>query len=326
MERREINLARRVLDRFHLSPPVEIKNIVQMYADVVTEHTPPGVDGICLNPKHRTKRPLVILNEDIKSPARIRFTLAHELGHILLPLHFGDFVDQLGMESDYSLPLEAEANRFASEVLLPSSWLTGLCATLGNPTEIVAIAARRAKVSMTATCIKVVSILPTGYVFAMTDESSKVLYSGVSPKTFARPLQKNSLLTKGENEYPTAEQHWARPYNNGEKKLHWWKLKGAVSLSADDIPDWKVTLNKILDDSGLNESDAHEARQSIGGVFGALNSAAKIQNLNEEERLSLLMTRLQRQSKQNTKLKSFYVDLLQHPLLAELLQKRLKTL
>jgi Zn-dependent peptidase ImmA (M78 family) len=67
---------------------------------------------------------IIAIRRSIREPARKRFTVAHELGHLLLPGHDqsticnGDNVENWakGLASP-----EVEANQFASELLMPSS-------------------------------------------------------------------------------------------------------------------------------------------------------------------------------------------------------------
>ena len=59
----------------------------------------------------------VFFNEEITPEERIRFTQAHELGHIVLN-HLVDF-DFLGIDEEKRIILDREANAFASEILGP---------------------------------------------------------------------------------------------------------------------------------------------------------------------------------------------------------------
>ena len=70
--------------------------------------------------KDNTLRFLIIYNSKIYSIARIRFSVAHELGHIFLN-HFSSNCSNLS-EKEYSV-YEAEANTFANELLIPPSLL-----------------------------------------------------------------------------------------------------------------------------------------------------------------------------------------------------------
>jgi len=82
-----------------------------------------------LHLKTAGKTPTVIVNADSARP-RQKFTLAHELGHIIIPWHLGTFIDKVDennvtSNTEYWV-LEREANRFASEVLMPFDWIYSL--------------------------------------------------------------------------------------------------------------------------------------------------------------------------------------------------------
>ena len=68
----------------------------------------------------------IVINSRIRSPARRRFTLCHELGHYLLPNQndlsspcVADYIER--WRPAESRAAETEANRFASEILMPKS-------------------------------------------------------------------------------------------------------------------------------------------------------------------------------------------------------------
>ena len=84
----ESSLAQRVVERFGLSPPVDVAVAAERYADAEYCSIPFRVDGICLDLKRGGKRPGIIINVD-QPRRRRRFTLAHELGHVLIPWHRG---------------------------------------------------------------------------------------------------------------------------------------------------------------------------------------------------------------------------------------------
>ena len=88
----EINLARRILARHGLSVPVDVIALARNYAEVSVEFIPVDADGVCYDLKRSGIRPKIVLNERRPS-TRLRFTAAHELGHVLIPWHTGIMVD-----------------------------------------------------------------------------------------------------------------------------------------------------------------------------------------------------------------------------------------
>jgi Zn-dependent peptidase ImmA (M78 family) len=127
----EAKLAIRLINSRSLTPPIDIHELIREFAELHERNFPAhlDMDGLCLGLKASRDKPKVILNTK-RPKSRQRFTLAHELGHILIPWHTGDIVDYISASDDDKrydpshLIIESEANRFASELLLPSHWLS----------------------------------------------------------------------------------------------------------------------------------------------------------------------------------------------------------
>lgn len=125
----EIKMARRLLKKHSLTVPFDLKKLVSEYAQVIYKTIPiEGIDGVCINLKNPKKTTKIIVNNS-SSIKRQRFTLAHELGHIMIPWHLGTIVDHIDSDQNKSVTdnqywiNEREANLFASELLMPFDWL-----------------------------------------------------------------------------------------------------------------------------------------------------------------------------------------------------------
>lgn len=120
----EEKLANRLLKRHSLIPPYDLVSLVKNYADLEYENFPFTADGITTGVK--SVRPAIYINKNLSS-TRSKFTLAHELGHVKIPWHIGTIVSDLDEYSPLDHYLyrekETEANRFAAELLMPSSWV-----------------------------------------------------------------------------------------------------------------------------------------------------------------------------------------------------------
>lgn len=92
------------------TPPVPVEEIAKkMGLEVIPFDFPESLSGVL-----RKERGVIGVNKD-HALVRRRFTVAHELGHFLLG-HEQDAIDET---LDRPLPLEREANAFASYLLLP---------------------------------------------------------------------------------------------------------------------------------------------------------------------------------------------------------------
>ena len=125
-----IKMACRIIKKHALTVPFDLDELVSKYADLKYMPIPiGGVDGTCVHLKTPGKRTKVIVNTNAPR-TRQKFTLAHELGHIIIPWHCGTIVDDVQAmnpndQSRYA-QIEREANYFASELLMPYDWMLSL--------------------------------------------------------------------------------------------------------------------------------------------------------------------------------------------------------
>jgi Zn-dependent peptidase ImmA (M78 family) len=268
----EINLARRVLKKFEVSPPIDIFALVKRYARIEILHLPLDIDGVSFNLKIPGRQPVVVLN-DTRPPRRKRFTLAHELGHVLIPWHIGTILDEIDL-SDHGRDLsywelENEANRFAGELLMPRTWVENLIITYKNPCDLVACVTEIANVSADAALIRVKQILGPGYVYALVDDAGFVISSGRSADTLAAAPQKGHYLDK-DAIFPASESRWESRAPGG--MWLWWHFANETELPmSSDERDWRKILEGILLDLHLDPSTSMKVKQTINGIVGYVN-------------------------------------------------------
>src|ERR1044072_1297195 len=112
-----------------LSAPVPIEQLaMQLGITDVQELTSDGYQGGLIATDTKSKG-VILVNDKLRTGRR-RFTIAHELGHFLIPTHrptgadrfLCSFEDMLANDRkafDQRMRWEAEANRFASLILMP---------------------------------------------------------------------------------------------------------------------------------------------------------------------------------------------------------------
>jgi len=195
-----LKCAARVHTRYGLSVPADIQSLARRLTHVVEDDLPENADAITLDIKG--SRTTTILDRN-RPPLRKRFTLAHELGHILIPWHAGIFVSHTDLSSSEGgqpavsgkslyLDMETEANCLAAELLVPRAWLEQMAKN--NSVQDCLGLWRKTLVSPVVIAIRLAEILPPGFVFAQTDQHHRVLCSGRSRGTAAEaPVRSSSL-------------------------------------------------------------------------------------------------------------------------------------
>ncbi|MEC1669737.1 ImmA/IrrE family metallo-endopeptidase [Bacillus mojavensis] len=248
---REKKLAQKIIKKYSLSPPVDIRNLIENYAKCEEDSLPNNADAICIM---NIERPLVILDNG-KSENRKRFTLAHELGHLIIPWHSGmischtdnqDVVDKGAYHT-----MEAEANSFAAEILMPSEWLKDMVTKHEEKglVELLEIVSSEAQVSISAAFFSVINHLPNGYIFYIKSDE---WYSG----SLRRSQGTNIIIPKLDAEYDWRfMEKCAVDY--GDYKLApinivWWKFPKCLTevqliktIEESDDLDLNYVFNKV---------------------------------------------------------------------------------
>lgn len=134
---RASQLARKILTKHHVTKaPVPVEKIAGEYAEIVFETMPDDISGMLVPlPSHSRRQHWVIVVNATHAKVRQRFTIAHELAHILLHKYTSPHADgrvivrfrdeNSSRGSNYE---EIEANRFAAELLMPERTIRSLAA------------------------------------------------------------------------------------------------------------------------------------------------------------------------------------------------------
>ena len=174
---REEKVANLILDRHGAWPPVNVRRIASEYARLEVCAFPVICDAVTIRDPEGLDRPTLLLNSrSTNLETRRRFTISHEIGHLKIPGHSGSIACHIdesepSVSSDHYLQ-EAEANRFASEILMPTRWIREVIANEQTIEKIVDRVEGEAEVSRTAARIKLLSRLPPGFVCVEYDPNS----------------------------------------------------------------------------------------------------------------------------------------------------------
>lgn len=265
-----VNIVNRFVKRHNISYPLDIEKLVEQYADIKKIVIPEDidVDGVCLGIKKRD-RPKIVLNIG-RTSARNNFTLAHELGHIIIPWHSGmviaDNVDEnqlFSAEFKYR-ELEGEANRFASELLMPEFLIKEMIESTPNLSHLHNKVVETCQVSFIAAALKIISLLPPDCAFCAVNESGICEYSSVSPKSMVSAQTKGAHMDY--NKYPETDGYYH--VSSGWLTYYWWKLKSKLKLVNGGTETWKEIRDKIITD--INPIEGSLAfKRSLGGILGS---------------------------------------------------------
>jgi hypothetical protein len=220
-----------------------------------------GLDG-------RRPKPLILV-ERSDHPTRQRFTLAHELGHILLPWHLGGaFACDTATDRPDLSPaanFEPEANRFAAELLLPSAWLDALISSRHD--EKVGDLVRNvldAGVSTWVASFRLTERLPRGHVFAVVDSGDgKVVLSGETRGTGIGPPPQGAQLDRERLDRFASEMEEVK---TGSRRVLWWTYRGHADDFTAPAGDSGVLLKELTQQYGTQADPPRRVAQRCNGT------------------------------------------------------------
>jgi hypothetical protein len=310
-------IGQRLVERFGLTPPVNVRTLLNHYAEVESISIPADCDALVIGLNvPSVVRPRVIVNRD-KPHRRQRFSMAHELGHILIPGHISIGVCFMEYSFyDSSSDDEREAHAFASELLMPTRWLAEIVAATDNPSEIFA-SAEVADVSAAAAMLAINRLLAPGHVVCLMNGKVVEMALG-SPGTIANLPEQGHLLDLRTID-PLAAEHGHVTFSG--RQIGWWAFEAEAELGEEDDEDERTAsevLRAIADDVFADDADGRlRALASINGAAGwakgAFGPAATV-----EEMLARLRGRLAGRTK--------HAAMMSHPLFETYLVKKAREL
>lgn len=120
-----------------------------------------GFDGALVR-RPGEARGIIAVRETIAEPVSKRFTIAHEIGHYVLPGH--DVDCSICTEEDVSLlrkdvgEFEQEANQFAAELLLPAEQVKTIVKDRGTSMETCKLISKAFDTSLTAAAVRCIEL------------------------------------------------------------------------------------------------------------------------------------------------------------------------
>ena len=276
-------LAQVLLARFGFVPPVPVEEVLANLVDMEFADIPvPGTDAVLID-SFGLDRPRVVINNE-KNMGRRRFTIAHEIGHVLIPWHSG-FAQchpnrEPSLDEYQQYTAEREANDFASEFLMPEEWIREIVTSTDGLSEVFTTVRNHAGVSVRAACIALMRKgFPPGVCYVAVDSHNKVKHQGRSNGSAINHWFESdtnadlSGLIKVADEYDSVQVH--------NHCLHWFRFQ------CDDHEETEVgdrTSSEILTEI-LNECDLQEpatkVAQRINGIVASANGQYRTSSASE---------------------------------------------
>ncbi|HQU93175.1 MAG TPA: ImmA/IrrE family metallo-endopeptidase [Pyrinomonadaceae bacterium] len=223
--------ARLLLSNLNLDQAGDLQAILSALRLTVREDSVDSFEGALVCRLDRSKG-VIVLSNSITDEGRRRFTVLHEVGHYILPGHGKISCKSSEIESnDFRLsPQEQEANRVASELLLPTRLVYQIVRDRKATIALASQLAAKFGTSLTAAALKVVSV---------TDEASALVWSSgnysrwvkrndnfhkfiptgrLDSNTFAAGLSSSTGETREREGYVFADS-WLNDASSGNEKI-----------------------------------------------------------------------------------------------------------
>jgi Zn-dependent peptidase ImmA (M78 family) len=297
LDERIPKIVNRIHAKFSLTPPIPVEDIVSRYADLFYDDLPNKIDGLCLGLKQGRGKPKVILNKNTLK-TRKRFTLGHELGHILIPSHYGNIIEHFRnqIENNESNPSEninvdywireKEADSFSSLLLMPQKYMeelfiefTSINGQLQAKSAIQHLL-NECDVSIHAAFIRSSKFLPKNNIICMANGSSNLINIQKSQDTNIPYRSAEEYFNLSEDQIPNGikEKFDIGPYNF----VNWWfPLLEPPEINKSS--DWRALLKSSIDYEFNEESEEErkDIAQSLTGILAHINSRQNKKDLKE---------------------------------------------
>jgi hypothetical protein len=173
-----------LLERLHVNGIPDVYQIASELRLKVKEEDLEGCEGLLVRPKG-ISRGIIAVKKSIRSEGRKRFTVAHEIGHFVLPGHDeeGAICGRQDIEgwTDRSNSTEREADDFAAELLIPTVVVKARLAHTTPSLAVIETVATECGASLSASAWKYCDLTSEQCAIVWSEES-KVSWSRPSPE------------------------------------------------------------------------------------------------------------------------------------------------
>jgi len=243
--------AKDIFTSLDLSVPVDVYRVSDKFGiEIVFENISDAeAYFICKNANKK-----IIIDKKLQYESRIKFTIAHEIGHFYLPWHNLDIfkcsTKDISSFKSYNI-LENEANAFASELLIPIDELMKDINNKNISMSLIKKLALKYGVSLTALAIKAIK---------NTDENVAVVFAQDGKIKWSFPSRefKREIITNNIRQWSYAYDFFAEGKTNEVKDTVYsmaWLADGSdcESVIEESLPmpniNSVITLLRISEDN-----------------------------------------------------------------------------
>ncbi len=300
-------MAARILARYKLSPPYDLDDLAKEYGTVEYIHIPFKADGITIGIGGEAKPQIII--DDSAPDTRKKFTLAHELGHIIIPWHTGTIVSHIECirtNIEYE-EMESEANSFAAELLIPNAWLLKIQNDFIDFESFVKYVLDSTGASRDAVFIKLFNTIEFPIICAQINEFGEII------KHYRTRSVSITRDITGENVYAGdifATEAFEEQFELLNCSYKVWKFKN-VEINETDSRPWRVILSEILEETGRRD------------LLGRINAILPSQYQSHKEKTEIELCSLVIRAYDG---RGGFDEVISHPLFPQYVIKRIREL
>lgn len=299
------NFAKTISRKHGLVIPFNLEELVREYGELYYLEFPDAeTDGVTLDLKVAGERPKIFINS--RRPERRQiFTLAHELGHIIIPWHIGSIVDNISHDiGEYGTKyykMEQEADEFASELLLPEEWAANKLNDVHSIEDLanqIDDIYKTTNLSHAAIGYRCIDLLPPQFVFITTDNDEIIKWFKTSPSTLnALPYNAKGSYLLTMDFYQQNKDSYLMYEVNGFY-YYWFYIHIDIELEYDesDSRSHKEILKQITDDLGVDAGLIRQLNPALGHTMTKLKQEG---NMNLKNLYSHFIAKVQNDSKYN---------------------------
>ena len=166
--------AKAMLDEFGISGLVDVREVAAQLKLELNEVEVDGFDGALIRAEGVSFGAIAV-RRGILEEGRKNFTIAHEIGHYVLPGH--DKCDEVCLDtdvgnwSDSGKQLEREADEFAAELLIPTSYARPRFSEPPPSLQTISAVAKDCRASLSATAWRYCDLAPYACAIVWSKES-----------------------------------------------------------------------------------------------------------------------------------------------------------